>query len=90
MVGLGKALGVVEAIGDADGDVPGVVGGVGAVGVPVGFGDGDGVGVARISCHCQSSPVYPPISFKSAAHRSCILGRSGGPGWLSALPGNTR
>jgi hypothetical protein len=88
VVVLGEAMGFEEPVGDANADASGDAGVPGGVGVI--DGDGEGVGVARISCHCQSSPVYPPISFKSSAQRSCILGKSGGPGWLSALPGNTR
>jgi hypothetical protein len=56
----GEAAGLGE-VGDTDVKASGDVGVPGGVGVPGDVGvtdaDGEGVGVARISCHCQSSPV---------------------------------
>src|SRR5271165_4659769 len=50
---------------------------------------GEGDGLARMSSHAQSSPVYPPISFSRAAQRSWSFCKSGGPGGSSAEPGKT-
>jgi hypothetical protein len=54
-----------------------------------GEADGEGDGLARMSSHDQSSPVYPPISLKRVEQRSCNFGKSGGPGDSSAEPGKT-
>ena len=50
---------------------------------------GEGDGLARMSSHAQSSPVYPPISFSRAAQRSWSFCKSGGPAGSSAEPGKT-
>ena len=76
----GVAVGVTVAGAERDGDED-----------SEGDGEGDapGDGLARISSHVQSSPLYPPMSLSRLEQRSCSFGKSGGPGNSSAEPGNT-
>lgn len=77
--GVGVAVpGGEEGEGEAEGN-----------GEAVGEAEGEGDGLARISSHDQSSPMYPPISLKRVEQRSCSLGKSGGPAGSSAEPGKT-
>ena len=83
---LGDGPGEAEEPGDGVGD--GVSVGEAAPGEEA-LSRGEGDGLARMSSHAQSSPVYPPISFSRAAQRSWSFCKSGGPGGSSAEPGKT-